>query len=897
MTTQYYEYFLILALACGIASISLDTSMPKVFGETTNATSDLSGVINETLTWKFYDLNPDKITFENTMRVVGGPSGHSLKFNGHGDYVGVESSANSQVKNLMVSAWIKPDYNNTLDKFVIVSKNESFSLYLKSYGKSYHADFSIFDGKGWYTVESKTWINPQWTHLTGLFDGESLGIYINDTLDSSENVPSSNLNNVSTTGINFSSGDIVIGASGNDDDVDSFSGLIDNVEVNPSMGYGFAGTLVNRTNALGSSNMTSTMPSNATSSLHNMTSTLPSNSTIFHHAFHNMTSTLPSNSTIFHHTFHNMTSTMPSNVTSALPNMTSTMPSNVTSALPNMTSTMPSNVTSALPNMTSTMPSNVTSALPNMTSTMPSNVTSALPNMTSTLPSNVTSALPNMTSTLPSNVTSAFLYNVTKPLYHFGFDPNSILPQNFFHNATIADNGINGTALKLVGNGYVSLPLEGTNQISNFTLLAWVKPDYSAGHHDYTLLSKQKSFLFMIHNTSNLQGIASFSVYDGMTWHTVESKSRIPQAWTNLAATFDGTSISIFVNGIREDSTPISEVSISASGQIESSQVENFTSTSNVLIGATLESQGQVTHQFVGLIDELSIYNSYLDDSEIHYMFDSLLKYANLNTHPLLPLILPLNSTQIPKPDAYLNFNSTTQNGTKTFGDAQITSSGVNSSSLELSGHGFVSKNITSTNNISNFTLSTWVNPVYQEGSAEYAVLSKEGTFLLTIHNNIPPKKIASFSIYDGITWHTVESKSEIPETWTHLAATFNGTAISIYVNGVLEDSVPVNAIGISISGQLETKTIQNMQSPADVIIGAQESTRRGTTSIQSMFGGQIEEVSVYKSSLTPQQIQQIYLKNAIALNTVQIPINATAYLSANATEQLSINATVQTLN
>ena len=583
MTTQYYEYFLILALACGIASISLDTSIPKVFGETTNATSDLSGVINETLTWKFYDLNPDKITFENTMRVVGGPSGHSLKFNGHGDYVGVESSANSLVKNLMVSAWIKPDYNITLDKFVIVSKNESFSLYLKSYGKSYHADFSIFDGKGWYTVESKTWINPQWTHLTGLFDGESLGIYINDTLDSSENVPSSNLKDVSSIGINFSSGDIVIGASGNDNTVDSFSGLIDNVEVNPSMGYGFAGTLVNRTNALVSSNMTSTLPSNATSALHNMTSTLPSNATS---ALHNMTSTLPSNATSALHNMtstlpsnatsalHNMTSTLPSNATSALHNMTSTLPSNATSALHNMTSTLPSNATSALHNMTSTLPSNATSALHNMTSTLPSNATSALHNMTSTLPSNATSALHNMTSTLPSNATSAFLYNVTKPLYHFGFDPNSILPQNFFHNATIADNGINGTALKLVGNGYVSLPLEGTNQISNFTISVWVKPDYSAGHNDYAILSKQKSFLFMIHNTSNLQGIASFSVYDGMTWHTVESKSRIPQAWTNLAATFDGTSISIFVNGIREDSTPISEVGISASGQIESSKLK-----------------------------------------------------------------------------------------------------------------------------------------------------------------------------------------------------------------------------------------------------------------------------------------------------------------------------------
>ena len=870
-----------------MASVMVDASVHKVFGDATNSTTNLSGVINEILTWKFHDFNPDKITFTNAMRVMEGPSGHSLKFNGHGEYVGVASSVDDHVNNLVVSAWVKPDYTVTSNQFYIVTKDESFSLYLKSYDKSYHAVFSIFDGKKWHTVESKKWITPQWTHLTGIFDGASLGIYVNNIFDSSEIIESSNLKDISLTAIDFSYGDIVIGASGNDTTSNSFSGLIDELEISPLESHGFAGTLNNRTNAIESSNATSAIPSNATSAIpSNATSAIPSNATSAIPS--NATSAIPSNAT----------SAIPSNATSAIPsNATSAIPSNATSAIPsNATSAIPSNATSAIPsNATSAIPSNATSAIPsNATSAIPSNATSAIPsNATSAIPSNATSAIPsNATSAIPSNATSAIPYNMVKPLYHFEFNPNSILPENLFQNTTIADNGINGTALKLVGSGYVSLPLEDTNHISNFTVSVWVKPDYSTSHNDYTILSKQKSFLLTIHNTPLLQRIASFSVYDGMTWHTVESKSMIPQEWTNLVVTFDGTSISLFVNGVREDSTSISKVGISASGQIESSKIENFTSSSNVLIGSTLESQGQVTHQFTGLIDELSIYDSYLNDSEIHNMFDSVVRYANLHPHPLLPLALTTN-LETPKPDAYLNFSSTTQNGTKAFGDVRVMSSGLNGSSLDLSGHGFVSKNINSTNQISTLTVSAWVNPIYQMGSAEYTVLSKENTFLLTIHNNIPPKKIASFSIYDGITWHTVESQSEISETWTHLAATFNGTAISIYVNGVLENSLSVNTMGISISGHLETKTIQNLQSPADVIIGAQESTRRGATTIQSLFGGQVDEVSIYKSVLSTQEIQQIYLQNAIALNTVPLPTNATVPLPTNATVPLPTNATV----
>src|ERR1700687_4979979 len=185
MVLHYAGHLIIITLVCSIISVLADSSIHNVFGETTNATTDLSGVINETLAWKFYHLNPDKIMFTNTMRVMDGPSGHSLKFNGHGDYVGVESSVKDDVKDLVVSAWIKPDYNVALNQFDLISKDKSFSLYLKPYYKSYRADFSVFDGKKWYTVESQKLINPQWTRLTGVFDGTSLDIYIDDVLDSS----------------------------------------------------------------------------------------------------------------------------------------------------------------------------------------------------------------------------------------------------------------------------------------------------------------------------------------------------------------------------------------------------------------------------------------------------------------------------------------------------------------------------------------------------------------------------------------------------------------------------------------------------------------------------------------------------------------------------------------
>ncbi|SMH72425.1 protein of unknown function [Candidatus Nitrosotalea okcheonensis] len=47
---------------------------------------------------------------------------------------------------------------------------------------------------------------------------------------------------------------------------------------------------------------------------------------------------------------------------------------------------------------------------------------------------------------------------------------------------------------------------------------------------------------------------------------------------------------------------------------------------------------------------------------------------------------------------------------------------------------------------------------------------------------------IAQFSVFDEIKWDAVNSTIPI-QNWTHLAATYNVSVISIYVNGILQST------------------------------------------------------------------------------------------------------------
>jgi len=162
------------------------------------------------------------------------------------------------------------------------------------------------------------------------------------------------------------------------------------------------------------------------------------------------------------------------------------------------------------------------------------------------------------------------------------------------------------------------------------------------------------------------------------------------------------------------------------------------------------------------------------------------------------------------------------------------------------------------TTNLRNLTISAWVKPDFSQGSSVFTIVSQENAFALAINNNMPPSKTPLFSIFDGIKWTSIQSNSTIPEQWTYLAATFNGTSITLYVNDKLEGTMQISGIPtITKSGYLETKIIQNITSNADTVIGSYHDSIRSSTS--NVFSGQLSSVHLYDSLLTPAQINQIY--------------------------------------
>ncbi len=149
---------------------------------------------------------------------------------------------------------------------------------------------------------------------------------------------------------------------------------------------------------------------------------------------------------------------------------------------------------------------------------------------------------------------------------------------------------------------------------------------------------------------------------------------------------------------------------------------------------------------------------------------------------------------------------------------------------------------------LNQLTISAWVKPNYDDGSTEFAIVSKENSFLLSINNIIPPEKTAIFSVFDGIAWSTITGSTLIIDgDWTHLVAVVNGTEVYLYQNGVLQDSTSLNDVFSISEGNLNLESADVAGSDSDVIIGAYVETTRGEYKTTKQFSGTIENVLIYK--------------------------------------------------
>ena len=208
------------------------------------------------------------------------------------------------------------------------------------------------------------------------------------------------------------------------------------------------------------------------------------------------------------------------------------------------------------------MPGNETSSVEVLTSSY-TNATDTYTNATDTY-TNATDVSANQTD---SEITFDPLPNATE-VWDFG-DQN-IQNVTIVGNVTYVDEGTNGTAYSFGGDEYLQTDsTNATTYISDMTISAWVKPDYSSGSSVFSVVSKSESFGLSINNVISPEQIAVFSVFDGIKWTSVQSYSTIPEQWTHLTASFNQTTITIYVNGILEASESLDAIPyVSVDGQI-----------------------------------------------------------------------------------------------------------------------------------------------------------------------------------------------------------------------------------------------------------------------------------------------------------------------------------------
>jgi hypothetical protein len=174
-----------------------------------------------------------------------------------------------------------------------------------------------------------------------------------------------------------------------------------------------------------------------------------------------------------------------------------------------------------------------------------------------------------------------------------------------------------GGAVDLSGGDQALSTANTTNPTGGITVMAWINPD-DLSTRDRGILSKKDAFILEIESTG---AEVSFTLLNGGASREFEPDAYSGNdiqvgVWTHVAATFDGTTTSVYING-------------SAVGSETSTLSAVGSSTTPYSIGWTAQTNFGTNRYFDGRLDEVAVYNRALSAAEIQAQYNLGLSGSN----------------------------------------------------------------------------------------------------------------------------------------------------------------------------------------------------------------------------------------------------------------------------
>jgi hypothetical protein len=365
----------------------------------------------------------------------------------------------------------------------------------------------------------------------------------------------------------------------------------------------------------------------------------------------------------------------------------------------------------------------------------------------------------------------------------------------------------------------------------SWTVNVWVKLFSGTTSEDNSCLIQQTYLnanmcMFMVY-----QGAALTPGFFSSNW--MWAPRFVPQQnkWINIVTTYDGTSLTTYVDGLSIAEPTIPEYPCVNPG-------------SDFLIGAKL---GGAPASFTGEIGYISMYGTALSSSEILYLYNS----SSYNK----ALVLSLQASQYSGTGSWLD-----QSGRGNHAALETGTVAKNSTNDGIVLDGSTSWIIPNVGVTNKWSVNVWfkktANPYVPNGSAciftqKYIGQNKISLFIRFVDSLNVSIGFYNAGVGDGTSF-------QLPmNLWTNIQGTWNGSNLKTYVNGVL--------LGTTQPG------VASADGLAEYLIG-----RRWDTVVDYVIG-EIGAISVHKYPLTQAQVAKIYT-DSLFLVTPRVSLQAWQY-------------------